>query len=45
MHAALEINIPNYVSAIVTADEVVALLCSAEASRSETPATAASAAA
>ena len=25
MHAALEINIPNYVSAIVTADEVVAL--------------------
>jgi ureidoacrylate peracid hydrolase len=42
MHAALDINIPNYASAIVTADEVVALLGSAEALRSETPATAAS---
>jgi hypothetical protein len=42
MHAALDINIPNYASAIVMADEVVALLGSAEALRSETPATAAS---
>jgi ureidoacrylate peracid hydrolase len=42
MHAALDINIPNYASAIVTADEVVALLSSAEAMRSEAAATSAS---
>ena len=26
MHAALEVNLPNYASAIVTADEVVAAM-------------------
>ena len=42
LDAAVDISIPSYASAIVTADEVVALLGSAEASRSKTPATAAS---
>ena len=42
MHAALDTNIPNYASAIVTADEVAALLGSAEVLRNKTPATAAS---
>jgi hypothetical protein len=28
MHAALEINIPNYASAIMTTDEVVGILAS-----------------
>jgi ureidoacrylate peracid hydrolase len=28
MHAALEVNIPNYASAIVTTDEIVDSICS-----------------
>ena len=32
MHAALDVNIPNYASAIVTTDEVVDLICSLETS-------------
>ena len=30
MHAALDINIPNYASAIVTTDEIVDLISSAK---------------
>jgi len=40
MHAALDINMPNYASAIVTADEVIALIGAAAVLRSETPSTA-----
>ena len=32
MHAALDINIPNYASAVVTTNEIVALVSSAHAS-------------
>ena len=32
MHAALDVNIPNYASAILTTDEVVDLICSLETS-------------
>jgi hypothetical protein len=35
LDATLDINIPSYASAIVTADQVVALLGSAEALRSK----------
>ena len=40
MHAALDINMPNYAGAIVTADEVIALIGAAAVLRSETPSTA-----
>ena len=33
MHAALEVNIPNYASAVVTTDEIVALLASIDGAR------------
>ena len=32
MHAALDVNLPNYASAIVTTNEVVDLISSVEAS-------------
>jgi isochorismate hydrolase len=31
MHAALDVNLPNYASAIVTTDEIVSLISSARA--------------
>jgi len=40
MHAALDINMPNYASAIVMADEVIALVGTAAVLRSQTPSTA-----
>jgi hypothetical protein len=37
MHAALDINIPNYASAIVTADEVVGALSTLQTARVNAP--------
>ena len=40
MHAALDINIPNYARAVMRADEVIALIGTPVVLRSETPSTA-----
>ena len=37
MHAALDVNIPNYASAVVTTDEVVGAISALSASRNHKP--------